>query len=359
MANTTQPTNHPLTPRVWAKKLFHEMIAEDYFFFGKFMGKSEDDKASMVTIRDDLTKTAGEQITYGLRSKLNGAGVSGDAIAEGEEEQISTYSDSMLINKLANQIRSEGEMTEQRMTWDFRMEAKDALKDWWAERLDISMFNQLCGNTAETNLKYTGFNATIAPDTDHIIRIDSTTTDASLSTTNVFTFSIIDRCVERAKTISPLVRPFNVNGTKKWVMFLHPYQVYDLRTQGQTAAGSFFDLHKAALQGGKFGDNPLYNGSLGEYNNVILHEALNIPTGCDSTTAAPNTRRAVFCGAQALGFARGGVGKMKDRMTWVEKEFNYDAQLGIQAKMIFGIKKSRFNSKDFGTIVVPTYAVAH
>ena len=34
-------------------------------------------------------------------------------------------------------------------------------------------------------------------------------------------------------------------------------------------------------------------------------------------------------------------------------------QLGVSAGLQFGIKKTQFNSKDFGTIIIPTTAVAH
>jgi hypothetical protein len=45
-------------------------------------------------------------------------------------------------------------------------------------------------------------------------------------------------------------------------------------------------------------------------------------------------------------------------MTWFEELFDYGNQLGVSAGAIFGVKKTRFNNKDFGTIVVPTYAAA-
>jgi hypothetical protein len=46
-------------------------------------------------------------------------------------------------------------------------------------------------------------------------------------------------------------------------------------------------------------------------------------------------------------------------MSWVEELFDYENQLGVSAGLIFGMKKTQFNSEDFGTIVVPTYAAAH
>ena len=40
------------------------------------------------------------------------------------------------------------------------------------------------------------------------------------------------------------------------------------------------------------------------------------------------------------------------RFTWVEKKFDYDNQLGVSSAAIYGIKKTQFNSLDFGCIVV-------
>ena len=56
-----------------------------------------------------------------------------------------------------------------------------------------------------------------------------------------------------------------------------------------------------------------------------------------------------------------GFGKenSQNKMTWVEEVFDYGNQLGVAVGMIWGLKKTRFNSEDFGTITIPTYAVAH
>jgi len=41
-----------------------------------------------------------------------------------------------------------------------------------------------------------------------------------------------------------------------------------------------------------------------------------------------------------------------------EEEFDYGNKLGVSAGMIFGLKKSVFNSADFATIAIDTYATA-
>ncbi len=80
-----------------------------------------------------------------------------------------------------------------------------------------------------------------------------------------------------------------------------------------------------------------------------------------ATSAAVTTPgREIFCGAQAAIFATGRENKhMPDqRMSYREEEFDYGNQLGVAAGSIYGITKTRFNSADFSTIVMSSYATA-
>jgi N4-gp56 family major capsid protein len=138
------------------------------------------------------------------------------------------------------------------------------------------------------------------------------------------------------------------------VMFLHPTQVRDLRTR--TDSGQWLDITKAVYQGSRE-NNPIYDGAIGEYNGVVLHESVHITQGLDSTTGASvtNTRRAVFCGAQAmcLGYGKGQNGSID----YYEELFDYGNQLGISGGLIWGMKATTYNSTmSHGRIVVPTYA---
>src|SRR5205085_1860525 len=130
--------------------------------------------------------------------------------------------------------------------------------------------------------------------------------DENLTNANLFSLQILDIMVERANTLSPLIRPIKVNGEKKFVGFLHDFQVTDMRISA--GPGQWLDIQKAALAGGAASQSPIYTGALGEYNGVILHKWNRLPQGINSTTGVPvaNTRRAVLCGAQAgaVGFGK-------------------------------------------------------
>jgi N4-gp56 family major capsid protein len=119
--------------------------------------------------------------------QLTGAGVQGDGTLESNEEGLVTFTDNVFIDQLRHAVRSAGKMSEQRVTFEVREEARMGLQDWWADRLDTSFFNQLCGNTAQSDTRYTGNQVAIAPDTAHKKFVNSErTTDASISTTSLF-----------------------------------------------------------------------------------------------------------------------------------------------------------------------------
>lgn len=360
MATTNYATNNPLAVKLWAKMLAVEALKATWIY--KFIG---DDTSSMIQVKDETSKSAGDQITYGLRMQLSGNGVLGDGTLEGNEEALTTYSDALVINQLRHAVRSQGRMSQQRVPFSVREEALSGLRDWWADRLDWAGFNQLCGNLgpatpnlAASDIRWTGLNATIAPDSGHYMNIQGGANDTTLGSTNLFNLSAIDVAVEKAKTLTPAIRPVNVKGKKFYVAWLHPYQVTDLRTS--TSTGQWLDIQKAAMTGGLVDDNPIFDGSLGVYNGVLLHEDYRVTQGYNPTgnAAISTVRRAVFAGAQAgmIGFGRDNA---INKFTWVEELFDYENQLGVSAGLIWGLKKTVFNSADFATVVMASYAAPH
>jgi len=73
----------------------------------------------------------------------------------------------------------------------------------------------------------------------------------------------------------------------------------------------------------------------------------------------PNTRRAVFCGAQAGAVGFGKEFAKGSHYKWIEELFDYERELGVSTQTVWGLKKLIFNGLDFGTIVATTYAAAH
>ena len=356
MAATYYGVNSPEAVKLYGKDLAHEALKGTWA--GKFMAKGQN---SLIQLRDDTQKSAGDRVTITLRMLLNGDGVVGDGTLEGNEEALSTFTDNLFIDQLRHAVRSAGKMSEQRIPWSHREEAKDGLADWWSERIDRSFFNQICGFTPETRIGFTGMQAVLPATT--VIRPNAKTADEQLANTDIFTLSQIDQAVFQAKVATPVLRPVKTNGNDNYVMFLHPAQVLSLRTN--TQSGQWLDIQKAAATGDGSKNNPIWTGAIGMYNGVILHESVRVSQGVNSTTGArvPNVRRAVLCGAQsaAMGF---GKGYSFENWDWNEELFDYKNQLGVEAGCIWGLKKLRFGTGtgaaavDFSTIVVPTYSNA-
>lgn len=353
MATTSYGTNDPMAVKLWSKRLAVEVLKTCWA--SRFMGPNS---SNIIQIKDETQKSAGDKITYGLRMQLTGSGVIGDGTLEGSEESLTVYSDAVVINQLRHAVRSAGRMSQQRVPFAIRDEALSGLRDWWTDRIDTSWLNQICGYVPQSDTRFTGLQAVTAPDSNHYKTAHGSGNDQDIASSDTFSLSLLDKAVEAARTLTPAIRPVNINGRNFYVALLHPYQVTDLRTS--TSTGQWLDIQKAAMTGGEIEDNPIFDGSLGVYNGVIMHSDSRVTQGANSSTSAAITtvRRSVFCGAQAamLAFGRDNG---PERFTWVEELFDYENELGVSAGLIFGMKKSVFNSADYATIIMSSYAAAH
>ncbi|ABM44834.1 N4-gp56 family major capsid protein [Bartonella bacilliformis] len=381
--------NDPLAVRTWSKLLNREVSKA--IPIAPLIGK---DSNSIVQLKDETNKASGDAISFGLRVQLLGDGVSEGQALEGNEEALQFLNDRLAINELVHAVRvkSEGTIDQQRVLHNLRTEAKNGLVDWYADRLSMMFFIQVCGYTAKIinfegrtlTLKpvHYGFNTPTAPTDKRIVRPNGKTKDEDLKENDVFDLKLIDKAVERAKLANPKIRPVRIDGENVYVLYLHPTQVTQLRTN--TDIGQWLDITKAVYSGTR-AKNPLYSGSLGMYNGVILREAEHVTEGVATGSAgktsdssknasgnaaqdaggAPvaSVRRAVLLGAQSAVIAF-GKDRGATRYKLVEELFDYEREFGVAAKTIIGMKKTCYHlpnseqgEQDFGTIVIPTYAV--
>jgi N4-gp56 family major capsid protein len=325
-----------------------------------------DDDDSIIHRKKEIGKGAGDQVTFNLRARPTQKGIGASQRAEGNAESLSIYADSLLVNEIGANFGAPSEYTidQQRVPFDLREQCKNANKDWWVDRLSKTFFNVVCGYTpanvdgATSGTLYTGLNTVTAPaGTGRQIWAGSATTDQGLTSADTFTLALIDKAVEAARTGNSMVRPVKVGGKEKYVMYLHESQVTALRTS--TSQGGWQDITKYSYSGVDVGKNPLYNGSLGEYNNVILRRSQDVTKGVQSaspTVAVDNTRRAVLLGAQSCAVAYGTKYTEGRRYRWSEKLLDHDRLLEVATFSIMGMKKCVFNSTDHGVVVVSTYS---
>lgn len=357
MATTIFGVNHPLAVKVWSKAVAREALKITQF--GQFFSKDPD---GLVVVREELNKSAGDTLYVPLTMIPTGDGIQGDGTLQNNEEALTNYRDALLINQLRHAMKSDGRMSEQRTLLNLREEFKIGLSKWWAQVIDESCCNQAAGNTTQADTRHTGNNATLSPtstagNTRAEFGIGTNTTENSLSACLCYiTLDMIDRCINVAETCSPAILPANTPLGRYYVLMMHPNQEFRLRTDATAGAITWFNLHQAMLQGGQpEAESPIiksgYRGFIGMYNNTLLYVNSRIPIA-PLTTAC---RRAVFMGAGAL-IAGFGEGSGMEQYEWVEAMDDYENQFGVAAGLIFGIKKPQFNSIDYATIVLTTYA---
>ncbi len=256
-------------------------------------------------------------------------------------------------------------MTRKRTLHDLRQIARTRQSEWWARVFDELFFMYLSGargiNTEYVfPLSYTGFanNAFSAPDSDHIIYAGGNVKN-TITTGDKMTLSEIDKAVAYAKMMGggtqelPRIQPIKIEGENHFVCVMNPYQVFDVRTNAAT--GQWLDLQKAAASA-EGRNNPIFKGTLGMYNNVLLHEHECVVRFSDyGTTTNLPAARALFMGAQAAVCAFGSPGTGL-RFDWNEESRDNGNQAVITTASIFGVKKVTFNSKDFGIMAIDTYS---
>lgn len=359
MATTTFGVSDAMAVKLWSKRV--AQAERDTSDVAALMGESDD---SIIQEKTDTSKGPGDQVTFALRARLSGKGFTSGQKAEGNAEGLTFYSDAVVINELGQTVGVRGRNTidQQRVPFNLREQGKSALAAWWKDRKSVSVFNHACGYTlantesATSGSVYTGMNTVVAPSSDRHIWGGSASADSGLTSADTFTVSLIDKAVEKASVGNNMVRPTMIGGQPKYIMYLDPSQVTSLRTNA--GSGGWLDITRAAMQGGEVTKNPIYTGALGEWNGVILRKSQDVSQGINGSSAVTTVRRAVLMGAQALVCGYGNssnYGPMTYR--WSEELFDHDRELELGAWSVWGCKKTRFNSADFGTVVVSTYAV--
>lgn len=354
MAIGNTVTVSALRRQLWAKSLFASVSKELYL--EKFIDRvgvteiglrSETSPEGIVQEITDLAAQKGNQITFGLATNASGNGVDGDGELEGQEEQQSTYSQALTINQKRNAHRLTGEMDEKKAAYNMRKSARLSLKIWLAQIVQQDGFIKLTGDSAgagQNNASLYNFaNTPTAPSTNRRGYAGGQTAESDLTTSHVFDTKVIVKARQLAQLASVKVRPIMVEGRKVYLMLLHPYQSADLKKDAVWNQAQ----RDAWYRGSK---NPIFTGSLGVYDQVVLHEHEDMWIDTDGGSASASIGRAVLCGAQALILAYGRPSK------WVEKSFNYDNQWGIACGRIWGWVRPTFNSEDYGTITMSTAA---
>lgn len=364
MGQTVTGVNDAKAVRKYSAFLADDTPKKSYFQ-KRFMGYGKDAETPIQCLKE-LENEAGDKITYDLSLQLTMEPVEGDDILEGNEEDLKFASDEIFIDQMRCGVNTGGKMTRKRTVHDYRKIARVKQSQWWARAFDELFFMYGAGARGVNSdfiyrSTYPGFagNPLQAPDTDHLMYAGAATSKASLVAGDKLSLTTIDKVVTRATMLgggveqTPSIQPIMIEGELHFVLVMNPWQKFDLRTNA--GAGQWLDIQKAAAaaEGRK---SPLFDNSLGMYNNVVLHDHKNVirfsDYGAGSNVAAA---RAMFMGAQAMECAYGSANG-DTRYGWNEETRDNGNVVVITSSCIFGVKKTRFAGKDFGMIAVDTAA---
>jgi N4-gp56 family major capsid protein len=357
MSYATYGVNDSFAVKLWSKSLAKAERAS--LDLGDLIGESEND---IIQQRIELSKGKGDKITYGLTTRLTGDGITEGQAADGNAEALSTFTDALFINELGHVVGvpSDDTIDAQRVPFNLRATCRDRMANWWRDRKSVSFFNQACGYTPQTNTRYTGLNTVTAPsgDSSNVRQMwgGTQTNDQGLSSGDTFTTVLIDKAVQNARTGNNMIRPIIIKGQPKYVLYLHEGQITQLRTS--TGSNGWLDIHRTALAGAERGDNPIYNGAMGEWNSCIIRRSQDVTLGVNSSTgvSVANVRRAVLLGAQAACIGFGMRNNGEDKYRWNEELKDHKRRLEVSAWSIWGLKKAVYNSVDHGALVISTYS---
>ncbi|QND60376.1 N4-gp56 family major capsid protein [Mesorhizobium huakuii] len=357
---TTIAFGDPKAQKKWSGSLFIDVTKKSYFD-RKFV--SEDDNAVIQRLTD-LESDAGDTIDFDLSVQLRAKPTAGDARLQGKEENLRFFSDQVKIDQLRHGVSAGGKMSRKRTTHNIRKIGKDRLSDYWSKYVDELNFIYLSGSRGMNedfteDLTYVGLagNTIDAPDAAHLIYGGVATTKVGLVASDKMAKLVVEKAAAKARTMRTTdpttanMMPVMINGEPHYVLLMSVFQEFDMRTADTTG---WMDIQKALITAeGK--NTPIFKGGLGMVNNVVLHSHESAIRFSDYGAGANvPAARALFMGRQAGVVAYGSSSGL--RFSWTEEMQDHGNEPVIAAGVILGVKKTRFNSKDFGIISIDTAA---
>jgi N4-gp56 family major capsid protein len=371
--------------------------------------RQQSDASLPIVVSKDLTKTAGDEITFDLINPMGGKPIMGEKNAEGLGRSMSFSQDKLRINQTRYPISVGGAMTQQRTKHQLRTLAR-ALGDNYMTRLQDQLtlthlagargfhdniewavpkasdadFSEICVNTVKAPTKNRHFMSTGTG----IEIIKAGGNEITLATTDTLNLDVVDalRTVMDGMALAPPPVIFEgdkmANDSPLRVLMVSPENYTSFV---QSNSGSFRTLQSNAMARSQAaGQNPIFQGEAGLWNGILIvkmPKPIRFYSGdslrwCASYTTETETTtdlvpaafaasghavdRSILLGGQALALAFGKNNKTGNPFFWSEKELDHGDKLEVLIGMMSGASKVRFeidhgNQKqftDFGVIAL-------
>ena len=343
MADTNVATG--LTVQQWDDKYFTEYLTEN-----RFAGEMGTDESSIIQVKEDLTKKAGDSVTFALVNRLNNSAITGSSVLEGNEERMDSRSFRLYVDKRRNGVRV-AEIDEQYSAINLRNAAKSVLKDWSMKDTESLIIQALASinGTNFASADATARNAWLADNTDRVYfasgyagATHATGLTEQDTTNDKLTAADITAMKYKALvTASPKIRPIrsSENGRHYFILYTDPRCFRDLKAE---SSSPIIQAQRESVK--EMENNRLFQGGDLLWDGVIIKEVHQMydELGTAFTNLGDGGTAEVgcafLCGAQAVGAA------YAKRWTSKEETFDYGDKKGVAIESIYGIKKMQFGS---------------
>lgn len=360
------PARAGLTPLIWDSDFFAEYVRRNQF--SKYMGTAT---GSLIQVREDLTRKAGDTVVFPAMRRLVGAGVTGNAILEGNEEVLNLRSLNLVVSAFRHAV-AVSDWDEQKSIVDLREAAREALMTWELEKMRSDIITSLGAITADGNVQLSYASASAAQrnawtvnNADRVLfghqkanavsGVMATALLTIASPGDRMSAAILTLAKRMARTANPRIRPITVNDDEEWYVVFMPSLVFrDLLLDPVITNALQYAWNRGT-------DNPLFTGGDILFDGLIIREVPELPVITGAGAGGIDVAASFMCGAQALGVA--WAQRMKS--TTNTRDYGYMHGVGIQeirgiGKLRFGVDPSVDTTKpvDNGIMTIFTSAVA-
>ena len=334
----------------------------------------------------DLTKVAGDEITFDLVNHIGGKPIMGERMAEGRGAKMSFSQDKLRINQTRKPISAGGTMTQQRTPHQLRTLARAQGQGYMDRLVDQLTVVHLAGargfhttewvvplasdedfpEIAVNSVKAPTYNRHFIATSDGIEKFGVTGGDVNLLTTETMNMDVVDAIGGTMDSMGYAPAPVKFDGDA--MASDEPLRVLLVSPEQHMAfvkSGNFRLLQATALaRASQAKNNPLFLGQAGIWNNTLIlkmpkpirfyagqpiQHCANPATEVESTALVPASfgtgfavDRALLLGSQALAQAFGKESRSGVPFFWNEEELDHKDKLEVLIGMIAGMSKIRF-----------------
>lgn len=334
-----------LTPQLWDDQFFTDYVRMSRY--KRYMGT---DEASIIQLKEDLTKKRGDTVTFALVNELTGNGVTGNTTLKGNEERLNSRSHALTVDVLRHAVAVD-DWDEQKSVIDLRDAARVQLREWAMKRLrdDVTFALGQIDGTNYTSAAAAARNTWWQNNSDRVLAGDTTSNHAGAAAvfaTDIAKIgvsaqaspAILSLMKRMAQAASPKIKPVYVKEMdQEWyVCFIGSRAFRDLKEDNPTTNPLTLANRDARIRGE---DNPLFTGDSLVWDGIIIREIPEISPLSDlSGSGGARIEPMYLCGAQAIGVAWA----QRTKSTTDTDDYGFLHGVGVQE--IRRVEKLRFGT---------------